>query len=174
MYKIDEDSITNLKNTLQYIYDNNLSDIVDIDILCIIGAIKKRLWLKTSVEEYLSSSIEAYENAFYINKDFYPGSNYAYLLLEKSNIQSNPELKKELFYHSKSIYRSILQSCHNSYTLDEWAAATLSTAFLVIGDENKSLQYSQDIDLKSKWKKTTHNNQYKRVQVLLALIKQNI
>ncbi len=174
MYKIDENSITNLKNTLQYIYDNNLSDIVDVNILCIIGAIKKRLWLKTSVEEYLSSSIEAYENAFYINKDFYPGSNYAYLLLEKSNIQSNLELKKELFYQSKSIYRSILQSCHNSYTLDEWAAATLSTAFLVIGDEKKSLQYSKDIDLKSKWKKTTHNNQYKRVQDLLVLIKQNI
>ena len=174
MYKNDENSITNLKNTLQYIYDNNLSDIVDVNILCIIGAIKKRLWLKTSVEEYLTSSIEAYENAFYINKDFYPGSNYAYLLLEKANIQSDPELKKELFYQSKAIYRSILQNCHNSYTLDEWAAATLSTVLLVIGDEKKSLRYSEDITLKSEWKKTTHNNQYKRVQDLLTFIQQNI
>lgn len=174
MYKNDENSTTNLKNTLQYIYANNLSNIVDTNIMCIIGAIKKRLWLKTSVEEYLTSAIEAYENAFYINKDFYPGSNYAYLLLEKSNIQSCPELKKELFYHSKAIYRSILQSCHDSYILDEWAAATLSTAFLVIGDEKKSLQYNEDIVLKSEWKKATHSNQYKRVQELLFLIKENI
>lgn len=174
MYKCDENSIENLKKTLQYIFKNKLDCIVDVDILCIIGAIKKRLWLKTTIDEYLTTSIEAYENAFYINKDFYPGSNYAYLLLEKSNIQSDPEIKRELYYQSKAIYRSILQSCHNRYTIDEWASATLSTAFLVIGDETKSLSYEGDITLDADWKKVTHNNQYNRVKELLSSIVSSI
>lgn len=174
MYKHHEESVDNLKQTLKYIRNNNLDSVVDMDILCIMGAIQKRLWLKTSIHDYLEEAIKAYESAFYINKDFYPGSNYGYLLLEKANIQTDTEIRRELFYQAKSIYRSIVEICRNYYTIDEWAAATLSTAFAVLGDSVQSLCYSHDITFTTNWKKNTHNNQYKRIEELLYNIKISI
>ncbi len=171
MYKRNEDSLDNLKQTLKYIHDNNLDSVVNVDILCIVGAIQKRLWLKTSIYDYLEGAITSYESAFYINKDYYPGSNYGYLLLEKANIQTDIEICRELFYEAKSIYRSIVKKCRNNYTIDEWAAATLSTAFAVLGDSVQSLSYSDDINFTTNWKKKTHNNQYKRIEELLYSIR---
>ena len=174
LYKRNEDSLDNLKQTLNYIQNNNLDSIVNVDSLCILGAIQKRLWLKTSIYDYLEGAITSYESAFYINKDYYPGSNYGYLLLEKANIQTDIEICRELFYQAKSIYRSIVKKCRNKYTIDEWAAATLSTAFAVLGDSVQALCYSDDISFTTNWKEKTHNNQHKRIEELLYNIKMRI
>ena len=159
---------------MKYIYTNNLDNIINVDILCIIGAIQKRLWLKTSIYDYLEGAISSYESGYYINKDYYPGSNYGYLLLEKANIQKDIEVRRELYYQAKSIYRSIIRKCQDCYTFDEWAAATLSTALAVLGDSSQSLKYNDDIIIESKWKKKTHNNQFKRIEELLYNIKMSI
>ena len=171
LYKKDETSVNNLKDALHYMLNNNLDRIYSVTTLCIMGAIYKRLWLQTQADIYLTKALIYYEKAFYINMDFYPGSNVGYLLLEKAKTASPIAMRKELFYHARAIYRSIIDKCQDSYEFDEWAAATLSTAFLVLGDSVTAENYENDITLQASWKMKTHFDQQTRIKEILETLK---
>ena len=172
MYKENVSSLDNLRSAYDFMHKEGLLSVNNSETLSIAGAINKRLWKLSSVKAYLDKSVELYQRAYFCSNSFYPGSNLGYLLLELSYIENDIEVKRELFYAAKYLFRSIIADCEKNID-DEWAVATLGACYEVIGQRNLAVQCANQ-ELNAVWKNASSSSQFLRIQKLMTEIRDQL
>ena len=123
-------------------------DTNDPETLGIAGAINRRLFQLNGEIEYLKRAIDLYGKGFKVRSDYYNGENYAFCLNLKAADEQNQDEKTYLRIEAKKTREKIVNDLESIPKEDlkgrpdeKWIYATMSTCYLALGKEEKSIHY---------------------------------
>jgi hypothetical protein len=172
------DPVTALRRAETILADLNPDDSTDTETLGLWGAIHKRLWeLEPEPKEAdLDTAVSAHNKAFLLKKDYWNGINLAFLYVLHASVTKEPEEAVADHVLAKRTWKQVVAICEpirdaggltpvNQY----WLLATLSEAWLGLGDAAKSQQCLEDANKlqPAKWMVETTADQRSRLQKLL-------
>jgi hypothetical protein len=116
----------------------------DPETLGLWGAIHKRLWEVAAERDHLDEAIRAYEKGFYVKNDYYNGINLAFLLNVRASLSEPADAIADWVAAERVRRRTIaltearlaagVLNAEEQY----WLQATLSEAYLGLGDQAQS------------------------------------
>jgi tetratricopeptide (TPR) repeat protein len=121
----------------------------DTETLGLWGAVHKRLWELTQEVAQLDEAVRAYERGFYLRNDYYNGINLAFLLNVRAARSTHHTLEPEAlgeaiadFVQAERVRHEVLTICEELLERGNlapearyWVMATMSEAYLGLGDE---------------------------------------
>jgi tetratricopeptide (TPR) repeat protein len=152
-------------------------DTNDPETLGIAGAINRRLFQLNGEIEYLNRAIELYGKGFKVRSDYYNGENYAFCLNLKAYSEKNKDEQIYLKIEAKKTREKIINNLQSIPSEDlkgrsdeKWIYASMSTCYLALGNEKKSLHYKElfmSEDPKS-WEMETFESSRKTLMQLIG------
>lgn len=127
-----------LLNAEKILADLSPEETTDPETLGLSGAINKRLYELIEDEEYLEKSIWFYERGFYIQRDYYNGINFAFLLNIKALIQKDKFEAISFYLQANRIRKKVIEICNDLINQknfiergdQEWIYQSLAQAYL--------------------------------------------
>jgi tetratricopeptide (TPR) repeat protein len=156
-----------------------IEDSTDTETLGLWGAIHKRLWDLGEDPTDLEEALAAHEKAFVMKKDYWNGINLALLYNERAAITKDAREAEADRVMAIRTRKKVLEICEplaasTSAPIPKyWTLATISEAWLGLGDEPKSGQYLALADAlnPAKWMVETTAKQRERLKNLLGISK---
>lgn len=152
-------------------------DTTDTETLGLWGAIHKRLWDLTGDSAALDISLSAYEKAFVLKRDHWTGINLAFLYSLRASNAKDPADAEADRVIGRRIRQRVLDICQPMYQANSiaeatnryWLLATMSEAWLGLGDEAKSRQFLEEASAlhPAKWMLDSTAQQRARLEKLL-------
>ena len=152
-------------------------DSTDTETLGLWGAIHKRLWELSGDPVDLDTALQAHEKAFVLKNDFWNGINLAFLYSERASITTDTGDAETDRVIARRTRKKVLEICQPQYqgnllptaTHRYWLLATMSEAWLGLGEEAKSKQFLAEANSQhpAKWMLDSTADQRERLQKLL-------
>ncbi len=170
------DPASALRRAENILADLNPDDSTDTETLGLWGSIHKRLWELESQQENLETALSAHNKAFLLKKDYWNGINLAFLYVEHAAATKDPEEAVADHVLAKRTWKQVVAICEpirNAGALTPvnqyWLLATLSEAWLGLGETAKSQQCLDDANKlqPAKWMVETTTDQRSRLLKLL-------
>lgn len=123
----------------------------------------------------LNTAIDAYENGFYLKRDYWNGINYAFILNVRAK-QSPPAESVADFVVAQRVRRKVIGICEallstiESKTDRYWILSALAEAWFGVGDRQKSEEMLERAAAvaEAQWMRDSTAEQLKRLEDLLA------
>lgn len=148
----------------------------DPETLGLWGAVHKRLWSELGERQHLDTAILAYERGFDIRTDYYNGINLAYLFNVRARV-SLPAEQIADFVTAERVRRRVIPICEDALRtgvkaqVDRyWLKATLTEAYLGIGDAAVAQEWQVAVDQESvaDWMRESTGRQLAALRELLT------
>ena len=147
-----------LRNAEKILIDLSPEETTDPETLGLSGAIHKRLYDLTNDHIHLDKSIWFYERGFYIQRDYYNGINFAYLLTLKSLAVEDKFEAISFYLQANRVRGKVVEICNNLINQKEfkergdreWIYQSLAQAYLGLGQEEKVKEIIPEIEKLSK------------------------
>ena len=152
-------------------------DSTDTETLGLWGAIHKRLWELTGDPVDLDTALAAHQKAFVLKNDFWNGINLAFLYSERAHLSKDTDDAEADRVLAKRTRKKVLEICQPMYqgnmlptpTHRYWLLATMSEAWLGLGEEAKAREFLNEANLQhpAKWMLDSTSEQMDRLRKLL-------